>query len=184
MDHAVTGARLTRWWRRNALALGALVVLVPASLFAYDALGFGAVRNAELTVSGDEPHAMGGMPAAAALGPVTISPLERDEVGAPRGSDPVLVTIRVDPGEGLSSCRGVTVTEPSTGRQWRTVFTGLTWVQEQGQEMSCVSDAVIPYDVVAPVLLSDDVVGPLVVTITTFDQPTGAVLDLRFTVEQ
>ena len=47
MDEPVTRG----WWRRNALALGAVVILVPAGVWTLDTLEFGAARNAQRDIA-------------------------------------------------------------------------------------------------------------------------------------
>lgn len=173
MGDAVTA----RWWRRNAVALGALVVLVPLSLWAFDTIEVGAVRTADRAVAAGEQTRVADW----TLGPATIESLDRTQVGAPAGTDPVVVTIRVDAGDEDVGCSAPTVTEQATGRQWRTVYT-LDWTAGDDQQTFCNSEVVAPYDLVYTVMLSHDATGPLVVELPTVFGRDG--VDLRFTVDR
>lgn len=166
-----------RWWRRNAVPLAALAVLVPASLFAFDAVEFGAVRNADRVIPAAGQTQVSGW----TIGPVTVDSLDPAAVRAPGGSDPVVVTIRVDPGGDAIACTAPTVTEEATGREWRTVYT-LEWTATADQQTFCNSDVAGAYDLVYTVLLRDDAVGPLVVELPTVVGRDG--LDLRFAVDR
>ena len=185
MDAAVSGGG---WWRRNALALIALAVLIPASVFAYDTIGFGSVRNPVRTVAADELTAIGD----AGIGQISITPLDADDVGAPSGTEPVLVRVHVRPGHDILTCSLPTVTEVATGRQWRTEMINLTWMPGTGQQSSCYADSLAPFDLAGPVLLPAGLTGPLVIETTVGwssaadgdDDGVDGVIDLRFTLDR
>jgi hypothetical protein len=161
------------WWRRNAAALCALVVLVPASVVALDILEFGAVRNATRAVAAGETTRIDGWE----FGPVTVSPLNADAVGAPAGSSPVVVTIPVAAGPQGVSCLLPSVREPATGREWRTITT-LEWQPDPEDPTFCTSEPTVPYDLSYAVLLPGDASGPLVVELP-LGTPDG-LIDVSF----
>lgn len=170
------------WWRRNAVALAVLVVLVPAGLFALDAIEFGAVRNAEREIAAGASTSVADWD----FGPVRIDPVDAVEVGAPSGTEPVLVTIRVDRGHRFLGCTAPAIVEPATGRSWMSVTT-LDWVPPVGAQTTCTSRTGIPYDLVALMLLPDSegrsVGDDLVVELSTASNAAGG-LDLRFAVDR
>lgn len=173
MGAVVTGG----WWRRNAAALIALAVLVPASWFAFDTLQFGIVRNATQDVGAYKTVEVEG----ALFGVARMSPLDVETVSAPAGTQPVLVVIPVYQRDGSPYCLGVTVTEPATGRTWRSASGVLDWSPAQGQYESCLSESDARFQLVAPVLLADDAVGPYIVEVSVSREHD--VLDLRFAVD-
>lgn len=180
MDHPVSAPQ--GWWRRNALALGALVVLVPAALLAYDQFGFGDVRNPSLSAAANELVTVGD----AQIGQATITPLDPEEVGAPTGTAPVLVSLHIIPGDDALTCLGTTVTEPSTGRTWRTELLTIGWRPDSSQTSSCHVRSAEPFDVSFPVLLADDATGDLVVQATVgaiSDDGGDSTVDLRFALD-
>ena len=166
------------WWRRNAIALVAIAVIVPVGVFALDGLEFAAVRNSERTI-------VDGMTTEIAdwgFGPVTIESVSPEAVGAPPGTDPVEVTIHVDRGHRPLSCFSPTITEPATGRSWSTIRS-LDWELPADAQETCTSRTGIPYDLVSIVLLPDDVGDRLIVGLTTSSNAAGP-LDLRIDVER
>lgn len=173
------GQPVTRaWWRRNAVALAVLLVVVPAGLVALDTLEFGTVRNAERSVAAGASTSIADWD----FGPVTIEPVDAAEVGAPSGTEPVVVTIRVDRGHRFLGCQAPRIVEPATGRSWMSV-TALDWAPPVGAQTTCTSRTGIPYDLVALVLLPNGVGDDLVVELSTGSTAAGG-LDLRFAVDR
>lgn len=171
-----------RWWRRNAVALAVLALLVPVGLYALDTIEFGAVRNAERDVAAGATTAVADW----GFGPVTIESVDPAEVGAPSGTEPVIVTIRVDRGHRFLGCTPPSIVEPSTGRSWMSV-TSLDWEPPVGTQTTCTSRTGIPYDLVALVLLPDgegtSVGRDVLVELPTASNVAGG-LDLRFAVDR
>lgn len=165
------------WWRRNAIALGALAALVLVGIYAVTTIEFGFVRNAERTVAAGESTDIADW----GFGDVKVESLDPQTVGAPPGTDPVLVTIHVDRGHRPLTCTSPTITEPATGRMWATITT-LDWQAPEDDQVTCTSRTGIPYDLVATVLLPDDVGDDLVVGLSTASQTGG--LDLHFDVRR
>jgi hypothetical protein len=174
MGESLTGA----WWRRNALALLTLLVLVPVGVVAIDALEFGVVRNAERTVAAGATTEIADW----SFGPAAVEPLDAAAIPVPRGTSPVMVTVRVDRGHRTLSCLPLTVIEASSGRSWTSVTT-LDVELPTDSQTACTSRTGIPYDLVAVILLPDDVTGDLVVELSTTSVQSGG-LDLRFDVDR
>ena len=166
------------WWRRNAVALAVIALLVTVGLFAVDTLEFGTVRNAEREVAAGAVTSIADWD----FGPVTIEPAEAADVGAPSGTEPVVVTIRVDRGHRFLGCTAPAIVEPATGRNWMSVTT-LDWVPPVGAQTTCTSRTGVPYDLVALVLLPGGVGDDLVVELSTASNAAGG-LDLRFAVDR
>lgn len=170
------GEPVSGWWRRNALALGALVVLIPASAFAFDQTVMTQVRNPERTVDAGASTTVGDW----TFGPVTLSPMGAD-ADVPAGANAVRATVRVDPGRDAVSCRSAGVSEPATDRLW--IEAGLSDGQEDADtEWSyCPSDSMGSFDVVGTFVLGDDVGDDLVIELTVMDEDE-TVVDLHFDV--
>lgn len=170
------------WWRRNAVALIVLALLVPAGLFALDAIEFGAVRNAERDIAAGSSTSIADWD----FGSATVESLDPAAVGAPRGTEPVVVTVRVDRGHRFLRCTPPAIVEPATGRSWTSITT-LDWSPPPGSQTSCTSRTGIPYDLVALVLLpageGQSVGDDLIVELSTASNLAGG-LDLRFAVDR
>lgn len=163
------------WWRRNAVALGTLAVLVAAGVWAFDTVEFGAARNAQRSVAPGEAAEIGDW----TFAPPTLSRVEPDEVGAPADSNPVVVRVRVNPGSDDVSCTVPTVIDPATGREWRTSY-ALSWTQDDDESSFCSSEAAAPFDLTTLVLLPGDAPRDLVVEVTGGLGSDAVLTDIRF----
>lgn len=171
------------WWRRNALALGALVVLVPAGLWAFDAIEFGSVRNAQRAVSPGEDTRIGDWTFAVP----ELASVDPDDVGAPAGSDPVVVRVTVTPGDAEVSCGVPALIDPDTGREWLPSY-DLDWSRDDGELSFCPSPvdddgaSAVPFDLTALVLLPADAPDRLLVEVTGNLAADVVPTDVRFDV--
>lgn len=165
------------WWRRNAVALVALAVLVPASWLALDTIEFGTTRNPQQAVDAGTSTTVDG----ARFGPARLHPLDDDGLDVPAGAQPVLVTVPVAHPVETTSCQGATTTEVATGRTWRAASLVLGWTPGAGQQETCRSETGAAVDFAAPFLLNVDASGPFVVTMSVMRD--GTVVDLRFDVD-
>ncbi len=171
---------MTGWWRRNAGALGALVLLIPAGVWAFDTIEFGAVRNAERTVAEGEQISVGDWTFAAP----ELTSLAPDEVGAPAGSDPVVVRITVMPGDDVVSCMKPVLVDPATGREWWDA-TALDWSRDDGETTYCpppVDDEGVSatgFDLTTLVLLPADAPDRLVVQFSGYLSADDVTTDIR-----
>lgn len=168
---------MTGWWKRNAPALVAIAVILPVGAYAVDTIEFGYVRNTPVRIAEGESYRVGDW----IVGPVTIESLDADAVDAPPGTDPVVVTIRIDPGHDDFICQSPTIVDASSGRTWRS-RTDLAWAPADDQLTYCASDTVVPYDIAHAILLSGGLGEHLdvVVPVSGDDQ----ILDLRFVVSR
>lgn len=160
MDDAVTAG----WWRRNAVALGALVVLIPVGAWAFDTIEFGAVRNAQRSVPLGTETAIGDW----TFAPPEITSVSPGDVGAPSGTDPVVVRIAVTPGDDEVACSAPLLIDPETGREWWPAR-DLGWSSADDERNSCpppVDDdglSASAFDLTALVLLPADAPDRLIV---------------------
>lgn len=137
-----------RWWRRNAVALIALVVLVPASVWAFDQIEGGLARSAEHAVAPGDVLRVGDW----AFGTPTVESVDPEEVGAPPGSDPVIVRVPVTPGREDVVCERPSLVDPATGREWTTSF-GLDTPRGLDDPAFCSGESAAPFDLATLVLL-------------------------------
>ena len=180
LDDSVTG----RWWRRNALALVALVILVPTSVWAFDQIQGGLSRDAQrdldpgrsaevLDWTFDVPR---------------LEPVDATEVRAPAGSIPVVVRVRVTPGQGQVSCSEPSVVDPATGRTWA-VARDLRWTRDADDSSSCItggdpSGSGAPFDLTTLVLLPGDAPKDLTVVFPGYPSHDEIATNLRFPVSR
>lgn len=145
-----------RWWRRNAVALIALVILVPTGVWAFDQIEGGLARSAQHTVAPGESIRVGDW----TFAPPTIESVDPAEVGAPAGSDPVMVRVSVTPGRDDVLCDRPGLVDPATGREWATSF-GLEAPSGADDIGSCSPDSPEPVDLATLILLPADGAGGL-----------------------
>lgn len=172
----------TGWWRRNALALGALVLLVPASYVAFDTIEFASFRTPMFAVAANETATVDGWQ----FEDVRLRRVDPVSVGAPPGSAPAVVSVRVQPGASTVLCFSPALLDPVDGREWRTAAE-LTWSPGDHQQTYCPSSEIATdYDLAAIVLLpaefADDAgrLDDLLVSLTLHSG--DAPLDLRLPV--
>jgi hypothetical protein len=154
---------MTGWWRANAVALGAIAVLVPAT---YAAMAWnewsdtlqGNPTQPIMLQSGDSTEYLG-----ATIGPVTARYSELPD--APKGTKVITAEIRIDPRDSELSCKTPELHE--TGgreRQWSAdTDLGREWDSELFT--GCDSEQTEPYTVTVDYVVADDVSGPLSVWI-------------------
>lgn len=167
MADAVTTRR--GWWRRNALPLVAVAVLLPAT--------FGVVGWNEWNdyFSGRPTQPVVAPPAAsvefegAVWGPAEIEVVERGaELDAPVGSQVVMVAVPVDPGPDAATCLPPTLRE-STGarREWQDVTFEIGWSPPSGQLGSCAGTGTDPFTITVAFLVPLDATGPFAVELVS-----------------
>lgn len=166
---AEAGRRGARgWWRRNAAALIALAVLVPAT--------FGVIVLNEASTNATRAHVVpievpAGRPFAhegTQWGPVSgreITP--DDDMDVPPGARLYEVTVPVVPGDEEPGCFPPTLVEArGAHRQWDRASTVLGW-----NTTSCALMGTEPFDVVVPFVLPADAEGPFVVDLEVVSDP-------------
>lgn len=137
------GAR-PRWWRRNAVALVALVVLVPltAGAMAWQEwrTAFGATHWRSVPVEAGGSIELGG----ASIGPAALVAVPTDAgVEVPADGRALAAQVTVVPGDEPVSCARPRLVELGSGRSWEAEPSPFDW---QG-EPSC-------FDATSPVLLN------------------------------
>jgi len=159
------GEPVTGWWRSNAVALGALVVLVPAT---YAALTWnewssylqGSPSQAITVEPGDTLEYAG-----ATVGPVSAEFTELPT--APQGSRVVTVTLHIDPDGPELHCSTPELHEiGGLQRQWdANDDLGREW--DADRRTFCDPEATTPYDLVLDYVMPEDVSGPFTVKLSS-----------------
>lgn len=155
------GESVSGWWRSNAVALGALVLLVPATYAALMWNEWSDVRQntatQPITVDpGDTVDYEG-----ATIGPASAEFTELPDI--PQGTRVVTVTMHVDPGDPPLGCGPPELREVGgLQRQWDARDDlGREW--DPDTTTLCSSEATGPYDLLLDYLVPDDVSGPFTV---------------------
>ena len=161
------------WWRRNALALVAVAVLLPvtgAVIAGNEWWAWNQARPVFATTAqpGDDIVFAG-----ATWGPATAaitSPGPDDEV--PSGTRLVVVEVPVAPdGEGIGCLRPTLRELSGEGRQWNDATSYVEWDYEL--DTSCDSESTGPFALSLPFLIPDDAEGPFGIDIQVGDQLPG-----------
>jgi len=143
------------WWRRNAVALGVIAVLAPATAVA---ISFTAWRDLptehRIAVETGEAVPYGG----AEIGP--ISARFDDVPGTPRASRVVAVRLEVDPEDEGFTCAVMLVESAAPHRRWGPSTTSLDRPYDPDRVTYCDSEHTSPYTVEHDFLVPDDAVGP------------------------
>lgn len=173
-----------RWWRRNAVALLALVVLVPAGVWAFDQIEGAPSRSAVRDVAPGESAQVEDW----SFGMPRLEPVDPAEVGAPAGSLPVVVRIPVSPGTSAVSCTEPTILDPASGREWAP-SNGLDWKRASDDLAYCRiagadGGSVAPFDVTTLVLLPGDAPADLVVSLPAYPSDADGLTNLRIAVSR
>lgn len=168
-----------RWWRRNAVALVALAVLVPAGVWAFDQIEGGLVRDAQRDVPAGTSAVMGDW----TFGVPSFDPADPSELGAPAGSTALVVRVPVTPGRDEVACMPPTVVDAATGRTWAP-WSAADWTPEGQDQSSCVVDSAAPFHLTTLVLLPADAPGDLLVVVPAWRTSDEVRTDLRFEVSR
>lgn len=158
------------WWRRNAVALAAVAVLLPATLGAVFATEWWRMFQAQPVFATVIPAGAQGEWADADWGPASITD-ETAQYAAdlPPGTRVLVAEIPVRPGEDEILCSPPTLRElDGVGRQWDEATTRIDW--DYDRPTLCASDAVGSYTVAVPFVVPDDVQGPLGVDVEVLDE--------------
>ncbi|MGM7671697.1 hypothetical protein [Microbacterium sp. A93] len=164
---------MTGWWRRNAVALGALVVLTPVT--------FGAI-----TWDGWQDHNLftNTIPIDVADGDsmelidTTWGPVRASEITDTSGFDMptdariIAAAITVDPHGDAPSCSAPTLVQQSTGIRFPESRFQLGLLSSSEEPTSCVTDGenrVASYEMIVPFIVPADAEGPFWVEIASVD---------------
>jgi len=160
-----------RWFKYNAIALVAVAVLTPVTI----AVTFSTEWSSFLTTRATQPIEVAtGRVADFAGAEWRVADTERIpaesrggvEAGLPAGSDLVLVTVEVDPGnisaENKSSFCNVRLGEyegssDTAVRSWGdATFSAIDYRSPEGVESGCTPDIVEPYTFISTFVIADD----------------------------
>lgn len=150
------------WWRRNALALTAVLVLLPATaatigLQEWNDYFSGRPSVPVMVESGEQIDF-----ADAAWGPVRAG-FARDPSSfrVPADAQLVIIEVPVEPGDQEVGCPAPVLVEAGTGRQWRdsSLRIGLSTYRPD-EPVSCQSNATEPYTIYVPYVVPADASGP------------------------
>jgi len=171
-DAPAVAARAPGWWRRNRLALIALVILVPATAAAigwqewYQYFGFGARPVSAVEVDEDESIEFAG----ATWGPIRGGEIA-DVTGldVPRDSRLIAVAVPVQASTEGIGCATPTLVEQSTGRGWDPVRDRIGLEYDSDEPTTCNSSEAGDYELILPFVVPDDADGPFWVDIMPYD---------------
>lgn len=157
----VTPAAPPSWWRRNALALVALAVFVPATVLAigwqgwHEFYGYGTRPYQPILVEEGEAEFVG-----ATFGPVRSGEIDDlSGLDVPEGATLLAAAVPVDAGSEGVSCEVVLVHQ-ATGREWMSARTEIGLLSDVDEPERCNTADTGRYEVIVPFVLPDDVDGP------------------------
>ena len=157
------------WWRRNALALAGVAVLLPAT---FGIIGwnewneyFSSRPTQPVTAAAGASVEFEG----ATWGPAKVETAPRGaELEVPDGSRVLMVSVPVEPGGDKVTCLPPTLRE-TTGaeREWQAAGFEIGWDPEPEQFGSCAGTGADPFTITAAFLVPDDTVGPFAVDLVS-----------------
>lgn len=156
------------WWRRNALPLVAIAVLVPVTVGAiavneWSAYDLGHATKPISVEPGDSARYDG-----AQIGPASAE--FTDAPGAPAGTRVVSANVLVTPGDEPISCVSPLLREAGgAGRQWGEASFELEREYDPALKTSCDSELPIRYSLTLEYLVPEDATGPFVIEVSTAD---------------
>lgn len=169
------------WWRRNALALGTIAVLLPVTtgiIGWHEWWGYFSGR----AVIAIDPAANGTVTHADTVwGPVKSAIATKlDGLDIPPDTQLVIVEVPVDPqGDAGAKCMEPQLVEQSTGRRWPQTRAEIGLGSSFEEPTNCSADLIDPYSIFVPFVVPADASGPYWVEIETFTNPEF----VRFTVD-
>ncbi|SFS13551.1 hypothetical protein SAMN04487846_2718 [Microbacterium sp. cf046] len=162
------------WWRRNAVALVAIAVLLPATVGViavneWSEWDLGHPTKPILVQPGDAVTYGG-----ARLGPAKAE--FTDDSAAPAGTRVVSATVLVTPGAEPISCLSPLLRE-TTGafRQWDEASYELDRDFDSTRMTSCDSELPIRYSLTLVYIVPDDAAGPFAIEVSTAESLPGYV---------
>lgn len=169
MDDAVTA----RWWRRNAIALAAVAVLLPTTAVVVGGNEWWNANQADpvfpTTVDTGTTVEYGG----ATWGPARWGTGAADTAAdVPAGARAVVIEVPVDPHGEILSCGSPMLRERDReGRRWSDALADVEWNDDR--PTSCPSDERTPFTIAVPYLVPDDATGPFDLELALTDQLPG-----------
>lgn len=155
------GEPVSGWWRTNAVALGALVVLIPAAALPMSWNEWAGIREGTATepirlASGESARY-----AEAVVGPVSAEFTELPL--APRDTRVVTVTVPIEPGDPAIACSPFLLKEVDGARREWTPRQDLGRDWDSDRATFCDDEATARYEVELDYLVPKDASGPFVV---------------------
>ncbi|WP_203582385.1 hypothetical protein [Microbacterium hibisci] len=156
---------MTGWWRANALALGAIALLVPALILTISwnegPAGDATLGTRPLTLDAGESMSYAGATVGPASAAFTDLPL------APQDTRVVSITLRIEPGSRAFGCTTPVLRETTgTQRQWNaTDDLGREW--DPDVQTFCDPDDTAPYELELDYLVPADASGPFAVELAS-----------------
>lgn len=151
------------WWRRNLVALLALVVLAPATALGigwhewHQFYGYDSRPFLPTVVEKGGSAELGG----ATWGPVRTAVVD-DTAGfdVPEGTTLIAVGVPVDAGAEGVTCSMPRLVQQETGREWESVRWEIGLLPDSEEPEYCTVDDTGAYELLVPFLVPDDVEGP------------------------
>jgi hypothetical protein len=152
---------VTGWWRSNAIALGALVVLIPAAALTMSWNEWAGIRQGTatepITVASGESVRY----ADALVGPVSAEFTELPD--APKDARVITVTLQIDPGDPAIACSPFVLKEVDGARREWTPRDDLGREWDEDRWTYCDDEATAPYEIELDYLVPEDASGPFAV---------------------
>jgi len=173
------GQPVSEWWRRNAVAVGVLVILVPAlaatvAWHEWSEANSGAPAPPAVLEQGQ--HTSYGE---AVVGPAVAEFV--DDPLAPRDARVLRVQIDIDPRASELACAEPMLRElQGANREWDADTSALTTDWDPLRPASCSSDVTEPYTLDVRYVVPQDAIGPFAVDVISADLWPE---NLRFIVE-
>ena len=156
---------MTGWWRANAIALGALVVLIPATAATISWNEWAGIRQATASEPISLAPGESAEYAGASVGPASAEFTDLPLV--PQGARVITVTVRIDPGDPAIACPEPVLREVGGAqRQWN-AHDDLGREPSSNRWTFCDSEATAPYDMEIDYLVPDDASGPFTVELSS-----------------
>ncbi len=157
------------WWRRNAVSLVAIAVLLPATVGVIAVNEWSESDSGRatkpLTVAAGETVTYGGATVGPAKAEFAEDPL------APAGTRVVTATVLVTPGDSPLSCTTPQLHEAgAAGRQWNEASLELERDFDADRHSFCDPEVPIRYSLTLDYLVPDDAAGPFVIAVESADE--------------
>lgn len=164
------------WWRTNALSLGILVVLLPASALSIGWHDWTVAQTAfdrrfPVVAEDGETVELSG----ATWGPIRSAVIYDTSGMTPPPNTRVIavaIPVEIDPADPVRCDRPLLI-QQSTGRQWNEMSYELGLDYDSTDYVDCPYDATDDYEMIVPFVVPEDVEGPFWVDLVPYDEIGG-----------
>ena len=157
------------WWRRNAISLAAVALLLPLTVGVIAVNEWSAYDLGNTTQPISVPAGESAAYAGATVGPARAA--FADDPAAPSGTHVVRATVLLAPGREPISCVSPLLRESGgAGRQWSEASLELERDYDPMLKSSCDSELPIRYSLTLDYLVPDDATGPFLIELYTSDE--------------